>query len=59
MTKKPKPNSQRGLLRQAIIDALDLTVHRTVDMPKEVRQRILDTQPTADEIANGRWNDAS
>jgi hypothetical protein len=58
MTKKLKPDSPRVLSRQAIIDALDLTVHRTVGMPKEVRQRILDTQPTAEEIASDRWNDA-
>ena len=59
MIKKPKPNSQQGHSRRVILDALDITVHRAADMPKEMRQRILDTQPTADEIAADKWKDAS
>lgn len=57
MIKKSKSDSQQGHSRKEIFDALDLTVHRTADMPKEVRQRILDTLPTTEEIAANKWND--
>ena len=40
-----------------IIEALDLDVRKTSEMPDEMRARILATQPTAEEIANDRWND--
>ena len=59
MIAKSKPDSQQKRSRKAIVDALDLTVHSTVDMPKVLRQRILDTQPTSAEIAANKWKDAS
>jgi hypothetical protein len=57
MIKQSKSDSQQGHSRKEIFDALDLTVHRTADMPKEMRQRILDTLPTTEEIAADKWND--
>lgn len=45
------------IARGNIIEALDMTTHRSADMPEAMRQSILDTQPTAEEIANDKWND--
>lgn len=45
------------IARARIIDALALEVHASSDMPEAMRQRIRATQPTAEEIANDRWND--
>jgi hypothetical protein len=45
------------IARIRIISALDLEVHPASAMPPEMRQRILDTQPTPEEIMNDRWND--
>jgi hypothetical protein len=45
------------IARGNIIDALKIKVHSTADMPEELRQQILATQPTAAEIADDRWND--
>jgi prevent-host-death family protein len=41
-----------------IIKALQLEVHSIRDMPAEMKERILATQPTPEEIATGCWNDA-
>lgn len=59
MIKKKKPDSFESVARGTIIEALQLEVHSTADMPAELKARILATQPTPEEIASGRWNDAS
>lgn len=46
------------LARGRIVDALAISVAPTSAMPEDMRARILATQPTAEEIANDRWNDA-
>lgn len=54
----PKPlEEKRGRTREEIISALNLTVHRSADMPAELRMQILDSQPTAEELAKDLWND--
>jgi hypothetical protein len=45
------------LARGKIIDALAITVAPTSAMPEAMKQRILATQPTPEEIASDRWND--
>lgn len=59
MVEEPKSDCQHRQSRDEIIDALEITAHRAVDMPEEMRRRILATQPTAEEIATGKWYDAS
>ena len=46
-----------AIARGNIIDALQIEVHSTRDMPAAMKARILATQPTPEEIASGRWND--
>lgn len=45
------------LARGNIIEALDIQVASTADMPPDLRQHIFATQPTAEEIANDAWID--
>lgn len=46
-----------NIARGIIFNALDLRAQATADMPAEMRERILATQPTPEEIANDTWND--
>lgn len=45
------------LARGNIIEAMDIQVASTADMPQDLRQRLLANRPTAEEIANDKWND--
>jgi hypothetical protein len=45
------------LARGNIIEAMDIQVVSSADMPHDLRQRILTNQPTEEEIANDKWND--
>lgn len=45
------------LARGNIIEAMGIQVASSADMPPDLRQRILANQPTAEEIANDKWND--
>jgi hypothetical protein len=45
------------LARGNIIEAMDIQVGLTADMTQEQRQRLLANRPTAEEIANDKWND--
>jgi hypothetical protein len=36
---------------------MDIQAVASADMPDDLRQRILATQPTPEEIANDTWND--
>ena len=45
------------LARGNILEAMDIQVASTGDMPQDLRQRILANQPTEAEIANDKWND--
>lgn len=47
----------RRKTREQVLKELNITVHRSSDMPEQMRARILDAQPSADEIATGRWAD--
>ena len=40
-----------------IIEAMDIQVVSSADMPHDLRQRILANQPAEEEIANDKWND--
>ena len=46
-----------AIARGKILEALNIEAHSTADMPKALRARILANLPSAEEIANGRWND--
>ena len=46
-----------AIARGKIIEALDIEAHLSADMPEALRARILANLPSAEEIANGRWND--
>lgn len=45
------------LARGNIIEAMDIQVVSSADMPQDLRQSIFATQPTEEEIANDKWND--
>lgn len=45
------------LARGNIIEAMDIQVGLTADMTQEQRQSLLANRPTAEEIANDKWND--
>lgn len=45
------------LARGNIIEALNIEAHETAAMPDALRARVLANRPSAEEIANGRWND--
>lgn len=45
------------LARGNIIEAMEIEVASSADMSQDLRQRILATQPTPEEIANDKWND--
>ena len=45
------------IARGKILEALDIEVRSTADMPEALRARILANLPSAEEIADGRWND--
>lgn len=56
--KTPKPLEEpRQRTREEVISALNLTVHRSADMPAEMRTRILASQPTDEELAKDLWAD--
>ena len=55
---KPKAlGEQRGRTREEVISALNIAVHRSADMPAEMRARILASQPTEEELAQDLWAD--
>lgn len=45
------------IARGNLIEALDLHAVASTDMPADLRAAILASQPTAEEIASGQWND--
>ena len=45
------------IARGRIVEALGIEAHPTAEMPKALRARVLANRPSAEEIANGRWND--
>ena len=45
------------IARGRIVEALGIEAHPTAEMPEALRARILANLPSAEEIANGRWND--
>lgn len=45
------------IARGNILAALDLEAHDSAAMPDELRAQILGSQPTAEEMASGKWHD--
>ena len=45
------------LARGNIVEALNIKAHPAATMPDALRARVLANRPSAEEIANGRWND--
>ncbi len=45
------------LARGNIIKAMDIQAGFTADMTQEQRERLLANRPTAEEVANDKWND--